>query len=266
MISCSGVSAWKRGVMRRTIHRFEYSSTKNVSPNASPRKTLVRRTVQNTSERRTSRNHRTSTKNPESAVNRTRKAATTATTMMMSRRRPGAGVAVGTRTTIGTWCPSFAVDGRRKPITGPRGERCPLATPEVRQRVVEGGDRNELEPVTARGLCRLHVAPGDQENRGTGVGGRRQLLVDAGDRDHRAVEGDLPRPGDHPAVRQVSGGEQVVQTERPHQPGRGPADLAARDAHVEREAVDHPDPDQRVLADAARLAHEVDGLGHAVDR
>src|SRR6266508_2111407 len=198
MISCSGVSAWKRGVMRRTIHRFENRSTKNGSPNATPSRTVVRRTVQNTAERLTSRNHRTSTKNPESAVKATRRAATTATTMMMSRRRPGAGVAVGTRTTIGPWCPSFAVDGGSRASLSPvlAEDGSGLATAEVRYRVVEGGDRNELEPVAAQGPGRLHVALGDQEDGRTGVGRRRELLLDPGDGDHRAVEPDLPRARD----------------------------------------------------------------------
>jgi hypothetical protein len=101
MISWSGVRAGYRGVILRTIHRFEYRSTKNVRPSASPRNTLVRKTVQKTSDRRTSRNHKMSTKNPDSAVNASSKAASTTTMMMMSRRRPGMGVAVGTRTTIG---------------------------------------------------------------------------------------------------------------------------------------------------------------------
>ncbi len=83
--------------------------------------------------------------------------------------------------------------------------------------------------MAARGPRRLHVALGDQEDGRAGVRGRRELLLDAADRDHRAVEGDLPRPGDRPAARQVAGREQVVQAERPHQAGRGPADLPARD-------------------------------------
>src|SRR5207342_796649 len=97
---------------------------------------------------------------------------------------------------------------RRKPITGACGGRSRLSTVQVHEGVVEGGDRHELEPVAARGPGRLHVAPGDQKDRGTGVGGRRELLLDAGDRDYGAVEGDLTRPGDRPAVSQVSGGEQ----------------------------------------------------------
>src|SRR5215208_4000715 len=101
------------------------------------------------------------------------------------------------------------MEERRKPITGPRGERCLLMPVEVRESVVEVGDGNELEPVTARGPRRLHVALGDQEDRRTGVGRSRKLPLDAADRDDGSVERDLTRPCDRSAVRQVSGGEQV---------------------------------------------------------
>src|ERR671934_1774066 len=135
--------------MRRTIHRFEYRRTKNASPNARPSRTLVRSTVQKTSDRRTSRNQRTSTKNPDSAVKANRSPATTATRMMIHRRRPAPGAAVGTRTTMGSVRP-FEVDGKRgKPIIGPATTGLRSGPLEVRERVVERGDRNQPQPMVA---------------------------------------------------------------------------------------------------------------------
>src|SRR5262245_59205352 len=219
MISCSGVSARYRGVMRRTIHRFEYSSTKNAKPNAKPSRTLVRSTVQKTSERRTSRNHRTSTKNPDSAVKAKTRPATSATRMMIHRRRPEPGTAVGTRTTMGPVRPFGSMGERRKAYHRSAKQGLRSVPFEVGERVVERGDRNQLQAVIAARAGGPQVALRNQEHRCAGVGGRRDLLLHTVDRDHRAVERDLTRARDRATAREVARRQQIVQAERPHQPG-----------------------------------------------
>src|SRR5262245_28228662 len=188
MISCSGVRARYRGVIRRTIHRFEYRSTKNARPNASPSTNLVRSTVQKTSDRCTSRNHRTSTKKPDSAVKASTRPATTATRMMINRRRPGAGVAVGTRTTMGPVLPYGSAGERGKPIIGPCRARVRSCALQVRERLVERRYRHELEAVVPARTGGPQVALWDQEDRRPRVRRGGHLLLNPVDRAHRAVQ------------------------------------------------------------------------------
>src|SRR3990172_7554171 len=201
MISCSGVSGRYRGGILRTIHRLSHKAAKNARPNARPSTTRVRRTLQNTSESPTSRNHSTSTKNPESAVNTRTRPARTATRTTMSRRRADIGVGAGRRTTM--FSGSLGL-GRGQRITA-FGEAVPLrgVALQVGESVVEARHGNELHASIARGARDGHVALRHQEHARAGVGRGRELLSHARDRDHGPVERDLAGPGYGPSTREV---------------------------------------------------------------
>ncbi len=61
MTSCSGEKGRNFGVSHRAISRFTSRMTKNSTPKISPSRIFVQKTVQNTPEKWTSRNHWRST-------------------------------------------------------------------------------------------------------------------------------------------------------------------------------------------------------------
>src|SRR2546422_5887353 len=226
---------------------------KNAAPKMRPRAIFVRRIVQKTWLKPTSRNHNRSTKNPESAVKPAR-SSTSATPAMISHRRPRP--AWMTRAT-----PVLSVPGTRQPIIEAlAGRMSSGSAPQVVQRILERRHRHEVDAVAPHRSRGGDVALGNEEHRRSGMLGGDDLLLDAPDGIDRAVQSDLPRAGDGPAARQIARGEEVVQPERPHQPRRRTPDIPTLDPHPEREVRDERHPDQGLVSPATGRSAEV----HAV--
>src|SRR4029450_1593844 len=188
---------------------------KNAAPKIRPRAILVRTMVQKTSLKRTSRNHKRSTKNPDSAVKPTM-ITTSATPAMISHRRPRP-----------AWTtpapPALSVPGTRQPITGASAGPTLVSrpAPQVINGIPERGDRLEDHAVAPRRPRCGDVPFGDEEHRRCRRSCGDDLLLDAADGLDPSVQSDLPRPGDGPAGGQVAGSEEVVEPEGPHPAGRG---------------------------------------------
>src|SRR5688572_13160379 len=102
----------------------------------------------------------------------------------------------------------------------------PLLQPlEIRDRIVEGRDRNYLDIVRHR-LRRDRIGLGGKEYLGSSVLGPRYLLLDPSDRTHASITLDRPGACDLPACGQVVGREAVVEGEREHQSRGRARDLA----------------------------------------
>src|SRR3954466_3197267 len=148
MTSWSGDASPNLGVERRTISRFAYSRPKKNAPKATPSAILVRRIVQKTEERWTSRNHRRSTKKPDRSENRTRIATIAATTMSGQRRRLRPGTSrTDTLSSTSAQCP---VDEKRPTDASgaPGRARCSSVSPTALEEVhgvMEARHRHELD-------------------------------------------------------------------------------------------------------------------------
>src|SRR4051812_15221946 len=180
MTSWSGDASPNLGVERRTISRFAYSRPKKNAPNATPSAILVRRIVQKTEERCTSRNHRRSTKKPERMESRTRIRTIPATTSSGQRRRLRAGASrTDTLSSTSAQCPvdeKCPTDASGAPGRARGRSVSPPAHQEVHG-VLEGGHRPQPDAGVRRpGFG--EVLPGHEEHVRSGPFRGDELLRD----------------------------------------------------------------------------------------
>src|SRR5438105_6561002 len=227
-----------------------------------PSATLVRRIVQNTDERWTSRNHRRSTKNPERTDKRNNRATTTPNTMSGHRRRPRFGTN-RTDTRFPTSAQPRPEEKRPSDASGAPGGAALSLSPgalEEIERVLQARHRNQPDAGVGRSGLR-EVLLRDEEDVRSRAPGRDQLLPHPADRIDIPVPVDRAGPRDRHAAGEVGGREEVVEPERPHQPGRRPPDVGARDRDLEREVLERGDPDERGAVLPAFRARKRHGLG-----